>query len=58
VEARVFYAVVIVSFIVGVTMDFNSVNAANALLWSAVVNGLLAPLLLLGIVLVASDRRS
>jgi NRAMP (natural resistance-associated macrophage protein)-like metal ion transporter len=55
-EARAFYAVVVVSFIVGVTMDFTSVNAVKALYWSAVLNGLLAPFLLLGILLVASDR--
>lgn len=31
-------------------------NAVKALYWSAVLNGLLAPFLLLGILLVASDR--
>jgi Mn2+/Fe2+ NRAMP family transporter len=53
--ARAFYAVVIVSFVVGVGMDFAGVNAVRALYWSAVLNGLLAPFLLLGILLVASD---
>ena len=47
---------VVVSFILGVAMDFTSVNAVAALYWSAVLNGLLAPFLLLGILLVASDR--
>ena len=37
-------------------MDFADVNAVKALYWSAVLNGLLAPFLLLGILLVASDR--
>jgi Mn2+/Fe2+ NRAMP family transporter len=55
-DARAFYAVVVVSFIVGVGMDFSDVNAVKALYWSAVLNGLLAPFLLLGILLVASDR--
>ncbi len=55
-RARSFYAVIIVSFMVGVAMDFTSVNAVKALYWSAVLNGLLAPFLLLGILLVASDR--
>lgn len=55
-EARAFYAVVVLSFLVGVVMDFSSINAVKALYWSAVLNGLLAPFLLLGILLVASDR--
>jgi Mn2+/Fe2+ NRAMP family transporter len=54
-EARAFYTVVIVSFVVGVGMDFAGVNAVKALYWSAVLNGLLAPFLLLGILIVASD---
>jgi Mn2+/Fe2+ NRAMP family transporter len=55
-HARAFYAVVILSFLVGVTLDFANLNAVQALYWSAVLNGLLAPFLLLGILLVASDR--
>jgi len=37
-------------------MDFLSVNPVQALYWTAVINGLLAPFLLLGVILVASDR--
>ena len=55
-DARAFYAVVIISFVIGVGMDFANVNAVKALYWSAVLNGLLAPFLLLGILLVACDR--
>ena len=55
-EARAFYSVVVLSFVIGVSMDFSNVNAVKALYWSAVLNGLLAPFLLLGILLVASDR--
>jgi NRAMP (natural resistance-associated macrophage protein)-like metal ion transporter len=55
-NARAFYAVVVLAFVVGVAMDFSNVNAVKALYWSAVLNGLLAPFLLLGILLVASDR--
>ena len=42
---------------VGVALDFADVNAVKALYWSAVLNGLLAPFLLLGILAVASDRK-
>jgi Mn2+/Fe2+ NRAMP family transporter len=41
----------------GVAMDFANVNPVKALYWSAVINGLLAPFLLTGILLVASDRK-
>ena len=37
-------------------MDFANVNVVPALYWSAVLNGLLAPFLLTGILVAASDR--
>lgn len=55
-KARAFYAVIIVSTIVAVAFDFYDVNPIKALYWSAVVNGLLAPFLLLGIFLVVKDK--
>jgi NRAMP (natural resistance-associated macrophage protein)-like metal ion transporter len=54
--ARPFYLVIIVSTLLGVAMDFLNVNPVQALYWTAVINGLLAPFLLLGVILVASDR--
>ena len=54
-DARAFYMVVGLSFLVGVGMDFANVNAVSALYWSAVLNGMLAPFLLVGILAVASD---
>lgn len=55
-RARAFYVVVIASMAVGIALDFLNVNAIQALYWSAVINGLLAPFLLLGILLVAWDK--
>ena len=55
--ARYFYGVMTLSTAVGVVLDFTDVNAVKALYWSAVLNGLLAPFLLLGILAVASDRK-
>lgn len=52
-----FYAVVSISTVAGVALDFLGVGAVKALYWSAVVNGLLAPFLLVGVLLVASDRK-
>lgn len=55
--ARGFYLVVVASTAAGVALDFADINPIRALFWSAVVNGLLAPFLLAGILVVASDRR-
>jgi NRAMP (natural resistance-associated macrophage protein)-like metal ion transporter len=55
--AKPFYLVIIVSTLIGIAMDFLKVNPVRALYWTAVINGLLAPVLLLGIVLAAIDRR-
>jgi Mn2+/Fe2+ NRAMP family transporter len=54
--ARYFYAVVALSTAAGVALDFADVNPVRALYWTAVLNGLLAPFLLIGILAAASDR--
>lgn len=54
-HARAFYAVVIISTLMGIGLDFANVNPLKALFWTAVINGVLAPFLLIGILLVASD---
>jgi Mn2+/Fe2+ NRAMP family transporter len=53
--ARAFYAVVVVSTIVGIAMDFARINPVKALFWTAVINGLLAPFLLVAVLMVATD---
>jgi len=55
--ARYFYAVMALSTAAGVALDFANVNPVRALYWSAVLNGLLAPFLLVGILAAASDRQ-
>lgn len=52
-----FYLVIIVSTLIGIAMDFLQVNPVRALYWTAVINGLLAPVLLLGIIFAAIDRQ-
>ena len=56
-NARAFYAVVILSTLMGIALDFAGINPVKALFWTAVVNGVLAPFLLVGILIVASDRK-
>jgi len=55
--ARYFYGVVILSTAAGIALDFFDVNPVRALYWSAVINGLLAPFLMVGILVVACDRK-
>jgi Mn2+/Fe2+ NRAMP family transporter len=55
-RARYFYEVVIFSTAAGIALDFLNVNPIRALYWTAILNGLLAPFLLIAIVIVASDR--
>jgi NRAMP (natural resistance-associated macrophage protein)-like metal ion transporter len=56
--ARYFYGVVILSTAAGIALDFLKVNPIQALYWTAVLNGLLSPFLLVGILVIASDRTS
>jgi NRAMP (natural resistance-associated macrophage protein)-like metal ion transporter len=55
--ARYFYGVIILSTAAGIALDFLRVNPIQALYWSAVLNGLLAPFLLVGILAIACDRK-
>lgn len=52
-----FYAVIILSTAVGIGLDFLHLNPVKALYWTAIINGLLAPFLLVGILLIASDAK-
>jgi Mn2+/Fe2+ NRAMP family transporter len=51
-----FYAVFIASTAAGAALDLLNVDAIKALFWSAIVNGVLAPFLLVAIFMVATDR--
>ena len=55
--ARPFYSVIIVSSLIGIGLDFTDVSPMMALYWAAIVSGLIAPFLLIGLLLVASDRK-
>jgi NRAMP (natural resistance-associated macrophage protein)-like metal ion transporter len=56
-QARAFYALILLSTAVAVALNFVGINPVKALYWSAVINGLLAPFLMVGILLVALDRK-
>src|ERR1039457_462577 len=56
-QARYFYLIVGISTAAGIALDFAKISPLKALYWSAIVNGLLAPFLLVGVLLVASSRK-
>ncbi|HEX9128044.1 MAG TPA: divalent metal cation transporter, partial [Gemmatimonadaceae bacterium] len=55
-RAHAFYRVVIIAMLIGVGLNFANVNPVKALYLTAILNGLLAPFLLLGILVTASDQ--
>jgi Mn2+/Fe2+ NRAMP family transporter len=56
-DAISFYSVFIIATIGGAALDMFRVDPIKALFWTAVINGLLAPFLLIALLLVASDTK-
>ena len=56
-QAGSFYAVFILATVGGIAIDFVGIDPMKAMFWTAVINGMLAPFLLVGILLVANDRK-
>jgi len=56
-QARWFYALILVSTGVGIALYFIGINPVKALYWTAVINGLLAPFLMVAILVVAADKK-
>ncbi len=55
--AKKFYAVVTIAMLAGMGLDYAGINAIKMLFWSAVLNGVLAPPLIVIILLVCNNRR-
>jgi NRAMP (natural resistance-associated macrophage protein)-like metal ion transporter len=56
-EAKQFYAIIAVSTLVGMLINFLGINPIKALFWTAVINGVIAPPLLVVILLVANNKK-
>lgn len=56
-EAKSFYATIAVSTLVGVALNFTSLDPVKALYWSAVVNGIVAAPVMVAIMLIAGNAR-
>ncbi len=52
-----FYAMIAIAMLTGVVLDYAGFNAIKMLFWSAVLNGLLAPPLIVIILMVCNNRR-
>ena len=55
--ARRFYSVIAVSVVIGLALNYAGLNAVKMLFWSAVLNGVLAPPLVILVVLLTSDKK-
>jgi Mn2+/Fe2+ NRAMP family transporter len=56
-HAKKFYGVIAASTLVGVAIDFAGINPISALFWTAVINGVVAPPLLVVVMLVSNNKR-
>ena len=56
-KARAFYGVMAVAMVLGLALNYLGLNAVKMLFWSAVINGLLAPPLILLVILLTSSRK-
>jgi NRAMP (natural resistance-associated macrophage protein)-like metal ion transporter len=56
-EAKHFYSVIAVSTLVGMLINFAGINPISALFWTAVINGLVSPPLLVVIMLVSNNKK-
>jgi NRAMP (natural resistance-associated macrophage protein)-like metal ion transporter len=56
-SARKFYAVMAVAMALGLVLNYLGFNAVKMLFWSAVINGLLAPPLILLVILLTSSHK-
>jgi len=55
--AKKFYAIVAAAMILGLALDYAGFNAVKMLFWSAVLNGVLAPPLVVLVVLLTSNKK-
>jgi Mn2+/Fe2+ NRAMP family transporter len=56
-SAANFYAVIVVAMVIGIALNFAKLNVIKMLIGAAVVNGLLAPPLIVIILVVCNNRR-
>jgi len=55
-QAKPFYAVIVAVTLIGLLVNFIGINPIDALFWTAVINGFLAPPLLIIIMLISNNK--
>ncbi len=56
-HARAFYSVIILAMLIGIGLNFTGIDPIKALIYAAVINGIVAPFVLCFIVLISSNRK-
>lgn len=57
-QASAFYGVIIISMLLGLAMNFIGLNPIKALIYSAVANGIVAPVILVLILIIARNKKT
>ncbi len=55
-EAKAFYGVIIVSVVIGILINFLNIDPIRALIYSAIANGIVAPVIIICIVSISSKK--
>ncbi|MBI4948291.1 Nramp family divalent metal transporter [Candidatus Berkelbacteria bacterium] len=56
-QARAFYGVIIISMLLGLSLNFIGLDPVKTLIYSALANGIIAPPILLAILLLSSNKK-
>lgn len=56
-QAHAFYGIIIISMLVGLSINFLGIDPIKALIYSAFLNGLVAPIILALIVIISSNKK-
>lgn len=56
-QAKAFYGIIIISMLVGLGINFLGIDPIKALIYAAIFNAIIAPVILLFIVLISSNRK-
>jgi Mn2+/Fe2+ NRAMP family transporter len=56
-QAKAFYGVIIFSMLIGLVVNFLGLDPVRALIWAAILNGLVAPVIMVLITLISSNKK-
>ncbi|HPF31364.1 MAG TPA: Nramp family divalent metal transporter [Candidatus Saccharibacteria bacterium] len=56
-QAYAFYGIIIISMLIGLIINFIGLNPIKALIYSAIANGIVAPMVLVPIVIISSNKK-